>query len=56
MGKNVSKKNIEKLKLYLKKNGINPEPSNLQDTNPGTRPQADKPLSAGGDTRGRRKR
>ena len=35
MGKTVSKKNLEKLRLYLEKNGIAPKPNNKKIQKPG---------------------
>lgn len=42
MSKNVSKKNIEKLKQYFLKNGINAESNSSKDKKPRIKPQAAK--------------
>jgi hypothetical protein len=38
MSKNVSKKNLEKLKQYFAKNAANIKPGNRKDKNAGTKP------------------
>ena len=38
MSKNVSKKNLEKLKQYFAKNAANIKPGNRKDKNTGTKP------------------
>lgn len=44
MSKNITKRNEEKLKVYLQKNGIDPKSGNKTAGNAGTCPQADKSL------------
>jgi hypothetical protein len=44
MSKGINKKNEEKLKIYLAKNGINIKPSDKKSGNVSVKPQNDKPL------------